>query len=67
LTSTGGTVTISDSATGSSGWAIIATFAASTAIGAQTLEISGTVREFLRADWVCGGNTLTFVVGFARY
>lgn len=49
-------------------WADLVTFAAMTAVGAQTLEVSGTVDQYLRiigTEDVAG--SVTVVGGFARY
>ena len=49
-------------------WADLATFSSKTAIGGSTLEVSGTVNQYLRAsatEDVAG--SATFVLGFARY
>jgi hypothetical protein len=50
-------VTIEDSATGSSGWATIGTFASKAAAGAERIVIAGTVRRYTRVvDDVTGAS-----------
>ena len=59
-------VTIEDSANGSSGWATIGTFTTITAATYQRLEITGAVRQYLRAVWnVTGTGSCTFQVSVA--
>lgn len=63
----GATVIVEDSATGSSGWATIATFAAVSAVTAERVAISGTVRRYLRYSIdVTGSGSVSFQVSFAR-
>jgi len=62
-------VTIEDSATGSSGWATIGTFATLAAAGSERIVIAGTVRRYTRAVWAetnNGGPSYTFGVALAR-
>lgn len=64
---TSNTVTIEDSANGSTGWATIATFTAATGITSQRLAITGTVKQYLRVvDTVVGTGSCTRTVAFAR-
>jgi hypothetical protein len=64
---TSDTITIEDSANGSSGWATIATFTAATAVTYQRLAITGTVRQYLRVvDTFSGSGSITRAVAFAR-
>lgn len=66
-TGTGGIITIEDSANNST-WLTIATFATAAAAGAQTIELSGTIRQYTRAVWTINvTSSLTFVAGIARY
>lgn len=60
--------TIEDSATGSSGWATIGTFASKAAIGAERIVIAGTIRRYVRVvDDVTGsGVSITRAVALAR-
>jgi hypothetical protein len=61
-------VTIEDSATGSSGWATIGTFASKAAAGAERIAIAGTIRRYVRAvDTVTGsGISIIRAVALAR-
>jgi hypothetical protein len=62
-------VIIEDSADGSTGWATIATFTQVTTTNqAVRVEITGTVKRYIRAAWTIGGSTpsYTFAVAFAR-
>lgn len=60
-------IIVEDSATGSSGWATIATFATVTGVTAERVEMSGAVRRYLRYSVdVTGTGTVTFQVSFAR-
>jgi len=66
-------VTIDDSSTGSSGWAVIATFAAKTGVGAERLRSAAattTVKRYIRvvATRTGGsvGNGVTYALAFAR-
>src|SRR3990167_2388216 len=61
-------VIIEDSADGSTGWATILTFSQKTAAGSQRVEITGTVRQYLRVSYTIGGSgpSFTFATGFAR-
>lgn len=67
-TATSDTITIEDSSTGSSGWATIVTFAAATGVTSERVEITGTVKQYLRVvDTVVGGpGSVTRTVTFAR-
>lgn len=59
-------VLIEDSANNST-WATIGTFTQVTATGSQRLEITGTVRRYVRASWtIVGTGSCTFAVAFAR-
>lgn len=58
-------VTIEDSATGSSGWATIGTFASKSAPGAESINIPGTVRRYTRAVYDVTGTDVSIVVGVA--
>lgn len=60
-----GVVKIQHSADGLS-WSDLITFAAASALGAQSIEVSGTVEQFTRVDYA-PGTSLTFACGFARY
>lgn len=61
------TVSIQDSADGSTGWVTIGTFAGVTLINqAQVIAISGNVRRYLRASWAITGGTWDIAVAFAR-
>lgn len=58
-------VIVEDSANDST-WATIATFTQVTATGSERVEITGTVRRYLRATWdVDGSGSATFAVSFA--
>lgn len=63
------TVVVQDSADGSTGWATIATFAAKTAVGAERVTITGTIRRYTRASWTISGTSpsVTFAVAVTRY
>lgn len=64
---TNATVTIEDSANGSSGWATIATFSTITAVTGERVEITGAVRQYLRyVVAVTGTGSVTFQCSFAR-
>lgn len=59
-------VTIQDSANNSA-FATIGTFATATGVTSERLEISGTVRRYVRASWtVSGTGSATFSAAFAR-
>jgi hypothetical protein len=61
------TIKIEHSANGSA-WSTLIAFTQATAIGAQTVEVTGTVNRYLRAtstEDVAG--SITFVCGFSRY
>jgi len=60
-------VKIEDSADGSTGWAVIATHTARTTIGAERIQIAGTVRRWVRAQWTIASGSMTFTVAFKRY
>ena len=60
-------VKIEDSADGSTGWAVIATHTARTTIGAERIQIAGTVRRWVRAQWTVASGSMTFTVAFKRY
>ncbi len=60
------TVTIEDSADGTTGWAQIGAFTAAAVAASQRIVITGNVRRFVRAKWTfTGSNGATFVVAFA--
>jgi hypothetical protein len=62
-------VIIEDSPDGSTGWATIATFSqVTTTDQALRVEITGTVKQYIRAAWTIGGTTplYTFAAAFAR-
>jgi hypothetical protein len=67
-TATSDTVTIEDSSTGSSGWATIATFTAATGVTSERVEITGTVKRYLRVVYtvVGGPGSITRHVSFSR-
>lgn len=60
-----GTIKIQHSADNSSFTDLI-TFTATSAATSETIEVTGTVNRYLRAQWT-PGTSITFVVGFARY
>ena len=62
------TVTIEDSANGTTGWATIGTFAAFGVVGSERLAIAGTVRQYTRAVWTkaAGVTSFTFTLALAR-
>jgi len=60
-------VKIEDSADGSTGWAVIATHTARTTIGAERIQIAGTVRRWVRAQWTIASGSMSFTVAFKRY
>jgi hypothetical protein len=54
--------------TDNSVWADLITFTQVTAIGAETLEVTGTVNRYLRVVTTkTSGTSITYVAGFARY
>jgi hypothetical protein len=58
---------IEDSATGSSGWATIGTFATVSALTSEHLQIAGTVRRYVRCSVdVTGTGSITYVCAIAR-
>jgi len=60
-------VTIEDSATGSSGWATIATFTQATGLTSQRVAITGAVKQYVRVvDTVAGTGSITRHVSMAR-
>lgn len=60
------TVTIEDSADGSTGWAQIGAFTAANAAGAQRIVVAGAVRRYVRVKWTfTGSNGATLIVAFA--
>jgi len=67
-TVTSDAITIEDSSTGSSGWATIATFTTATGVTSERVEITGTVKRYLRVvDTVVGGpGSVTRHVSFSR-
>lgn len=67
-TVTSDAITIEDSSTGSSGWATIATFTTATGVTSERVEITGTVKRYLRVvDTVVGGpGSVTRTVSFSR-
>ena len=62
-------VTIEDSADGSTGWAVIGTFAQMTTTNdAARIEIAGTIKRYTRAVYnVTGSGSVKALVGLARY
>lgn len=63
----GAVVIVEDSATGSSGWATIATFATAAGTTSERVAVAGAVRRYLRYSIdVTGTGSITFAVGFAR-
>jgi hypothetical protein len=58
-------VTIEDSATGSSGWATIGTFASKSAAGAERIVIAGTIRRYTRAVDDVTGAAVSIIRGVA--
>ena len=64
---TSNTVTVEDSADGSTGWGTIATFDAATGVTSQRLTITGTVKQHLRVvDTIVGSGSCTRGVAYAR-
>lgn len=64
---TSNVVIVEDSATGSSGWATIATFSTVTALTSERVTIAGTIRRYTRCSYdVTGSGSTTFQVGIAR-
>ena len=60
-------ITIEDSSTGSSGWAVIGTFTQVTGLTSQRLAITGTVKQYVRVvDTAVGTGSCTRTVAFAR-
>lgn len=63
---TSNTVSIEDSADGSTGWATIGTFTAATGRTSERILISGSVRQYIRVvDTVVGSGSCTRTVGYA--
>ena len=62
------TVTIQHS-TNNSTWSTLATFSAATAVGSQTLQVSGTVNRYVRASFTISGTSPSFttLVALARF
>lgn len=60
-------VKIEDSTDGATGWAVIATFTARTTIGAERIQIAGSVKRYVRAQWTIASGSMTFTVAFKRY
>lgn len=61
-------VTIEDSATGSGGWATVATFTSATAVTSERVTIAGTIRRYLRAVTdVTGTGSVTYACFLARH
>lgn len=63
------TVIVEDSADGATGWAQIGAFTLQNAVGAQRIEIAGTVRQYTRVTYTIagsGGHSVTFAVALAR-
>lgn len=54
------TVTVEESANGSTGWATKATFAAKTGTGSQIIALPRLNHSFLRASWTITGTTPSF-------
>lgn len=64
---TSAVVTIEDSSTGSSGWAVIGTFATVTALTSERLVIAGAIKRYTRCTVdVTGTGSVTYVCGLAR-
>ncbi len=64
---TSAAVIIEDSATGSSGWATIGTFATATGLTQERIVVAGTVRRYTRATVdVTGTGSVTYAVAIAR-
>lgn len=60
-------IIIEGSANGSTGWATVVTFAQVTGVGAQRVEITGSVARYLRVTHnVAGAGSITVAVAFAR-
>lgn len=55
--------------TNNSTWSTLATFSAATAVGSQTLQISGTVNRYVRASFTISGTTPSFttLVALSRF
>lgn len=54
------TVTIEESANGSTGWAAHSSFTARTGTGSQVIELRKRSQPFLRAAWTISGTTPSF-------
>lgn len=66
-TLTSNTITIEDSSDGSTGWAVIATFAAATGVSSQRIQTTGTIKRWVRVkDTVVGSGSCTRSVAYAR-
>ena len=64
---TSNTVTVEDSADGSTGWATIATFTAATGVTSERVTTTGAVRQYVRVvDTVVGSGSNTRSVAYAR-
>lgn len=69
VSGTGATATVTiEHSTNNSTWTALGSFTAATAVGAQRIEVAGTVNRYLRAVWVLAGTTpsITFGVALAR-
>lgn len=66
-TLTSNTVTVEDSADGTTGWAVIATFAAATGVTSQRVQTTGAIKRWVRVkDTVAGSGSCTRAVAYAR-
>ena len=66
-TLTSNDITIEDSATGSSGWATIATFAQYTGLTSERVEITGAVKRYVRVvDTVVGSGSTSRLISMSR-
>jgi len=53
---------------GTDPWSDVATVSGKTAIGATTIEVTGTIKRYVRAAWTADvAGSCTFIAGFARY
>jgi hypothetical protein len=59
-----GAIKIQDS-TDNSTWTDLIAFAAASAVGAQKIEVTGTVKRYLRVTWA-PGTSITFIAAFGR-
>lgn len=55
--------------TNNSTWTTLGTFSAATAVGSQTLQVTGTVNRYIRASFTISGTTPSFttLVAFSRF